>query len=202
MQPGFAHTTNKGLPRPINLALPFPLYAEGGRVAPPPSQVQPQGGPPARTGGADSAARARRLTRTATRTLLAYDTAHWHGALEDHLFVHRLRRWRSRRPKRGTRCRRADVAKAVPAKEAEARALAVADARGRRGQRVDAGVAGRGVHDTRGAGPGDLHTDGQVDSSPELAQLSWEQRAASAKLEVQIAAESMRLVGRHLEGQL
>ena len=45
MQPGFAHTTNKSLPRPINLALPFPLYAEGGRVAPPPSQVQPQGGP-------------------------------------------------------------------------------------------------------------------------------------------------------------
>ena len=82
---------------------------------------------PAHTGGAVSAARARRLTRTATRTLLAYDTAHWHGALEDHLFVHRLRRWRSRRPKRGTRCRRADVAKAVPAKEAEARALAVAD---------------------------------------------------------------------------
>ena len=43
------------------------------------------------------------MTRTATRTPLAYDTAHWHGALEDRLFV---------RP---------------TAKKAEARALAVAD---------------------------------------------------------------------------
>ena len=179
MQPGFAHTTNRSLLRPINLALPS-LFSQnevewhrlllkysrrGGPGAYWRGGLGSQGLPLDADGNPDSAG---------VR----------HGALARGPGGPPLcasHRQKGRGPSPGRRRHMA---------------------RGRRGQRVDAGVAGRGVRDTRGAGPGDLHTDGQVDSSPELAQLNWEQRAASAKLEVQIAAESMRLAGRHLEGQL
>ena len=156
MQPGFAHTTNKSLPRPINLALPF-LFTqkevEWHRLLLKYSRREDPGaywrgglgsqGPPLDADGNPDSAGVR------------------HGAL-------------ARGPGGPPLCASQRQGGRGPS-PGRRRHMA----RGRRGQHADAGVAGRGVRDTRGAGPDALHTDGHTAGSGGPRRRSSRRRCRS-----------------------